>query len=138
MESHPPLARVESLPPPARVKSHPPQVQVERHPPPCQSSKLASTSGGEKPATSGGPVNPPPGREGVGDGASTDWYQRILCRAEGGISEPQGPPYPIGMVQARREAISQIYNCMDGKDLPPSNVASKALRAYYSGVDPKH
>ena len=37
----------------------------------------------------------------------------------------------------RREAISQIYNCMDGKDLPPHNITSEALRAYYSGVDPQ-
>ena len=41
------------------------------------------------------------------------------------------------MVQARREAISQIYNHMDGKDPPPRNIASEALRAYYSGVDPQ-
>ena len=41
------------------------------------------------------------------------------------------------MVQVRREAIGQIYNCMDGKDLPPRNIASEALRAYYSGVDPQ-
>ena len=57
--------------------------------------------------------------------------------AEGGISEFQGPPYLIGMVQARREAISQIYWHVDGKDPPPRNIASEALRAYYSGVDPQ-
>ena len=37
----------------------------------------------------------------------------------------------------RREAIGQIYNRVDGKDLPPCNIASEALRAYYSGVDPQ-
>ena len=41
------------------------------------------------------------------------------------------------MAQARWEAISQIYNHVDGKDLPPRNIASEALRAYYSGVDPQ-
>ena len=128
---------MESLPPPARVGIHLPQVQVERHPPPRQTSKLASTSRGEKPAASGGPVNMPLGREGVSDGTWADWYQRTICRAEGGISEPQGPPYLIGMVQVRQEAISQIYNCVDGKDSPPHNIASKALRTYYSGVDPQ-
>ena len=56
---------------------------------------------------------------------------------EGGTSESQGPPYPIGTAQVRREAISQIYGCMDGKDPPPCNIASEALRAYYSGVDPQ-
>ena len=41
------------------------------------------------------------------------------------------------MVQVRREAIGQIYNHMDGKDPPLHNIASEALRAYYSGVDPQ-
>ena len=103
-------------------------------PTPHQSSKLASTSRGEKPAASGGPVDLPLEREGVGDGTWADWYHRTLRGAKGGTSEPQGPPYPIGTVQARWEAIGQIYNRMDGKDPPPCNIA---LRAYYSGVDPQ-
>ena len=37
----------------------------------------------------------------------------------------------------RWEAIGQIYNRVDGKDPPPHNIASEALRAYYSGVDPQ-
>ena len=41
------------------------------------------------------------------------------------------------MAQVRREAIGQIYNCVDGKDPPPRNIASEALQAYYSGVDPQ-
>ena len=53
------------------------------------------------------------------------------------MSEPQGPPYPIGTAQVRREAIGQIYNRMDGKDPPPCNIAFEALQAYYSGVDPQ-
>ena len=53
------------------------------------------------------------------------------------MSEPQGPPYPIGTAQVRREAIGQIYNCVDGKDLPPCNIAFEALQAYYSGVNPR-
>ena len=104
---------------------------------PHQSSKPASTGRGQKPTTSGGPVDLPSEREGAGNGAWADWYQRTLCGAEGGTSEPQGTPYPIGMVQARREAISQIYNCVDGKDPPPHNIASEALQAHYSGVDPQ-
>ena len=56
---------------------------------------------------------------------------------EGGTSESQGPPYLIGTAQVRREAISQIYSRMDGKDPPPCNIASEALQAYYSGVDPQ-
>ena len=57
--------------------------------------------------------------------------------AEGGISEPPGPPYPIGMAQVRREAMGQIYDWVDGKDLPPCNITSEALRAYYTRVDPQ-
>ena len=37
----------------------------------------------------------------------------------------------------RREAISQIYNQVDGKDPPPCNIASEAIRAYYPGVEPR-
>ena len=104
---------------------------------PRQSSKLASTGRGEKPTTSGGPVDLPPEREGAGNGAWANWYQRTLRGAEGGTSEPQGTPYPIGMAQGRREAIGQIYNCVDGKDPLQCNIASEALQAYYSGVDPQ-
>ena len=53
------------------------------------------------------------------------------------MSEPQGPPYPIGTAQVRREAIGQIYNCMDGKDPPPCNIASEAIWAYYARVEPR-
>ena len=60
-----------------------------------------------------------------------------MRRAEGGISEPQGPPYPIEMAQVRREAIGQIYDRVDGKDPPSCNIASEALRAYYSRVNPQ-
>ena len=60
-----------------------------------------------------------------------------MCGAEGETSESQGPPYLIGMAQVRQEAISQIYGHVDGKNPPPCNIASEALRAYYSGVDPQ-
>ena len=102
-----------------------------------QGSKPASTGRGEKQTASGDLVDPPPEREGAGDGAWNDWYQRNLRGTEGGMSKPQGPPYPIGTAQVRREATGQIYNCMDGKDLPPCNIASEALQAYYSGADPQ-
>ena len=57
--------------------------------------------------------------------------------ARGGISEPQGPPYLIGMAQVRQEAVGQIYDRVDGKDPPPHNIASEALWAYYTRVDPQ-
>ena len=119
MEPNQPLTGVGKGPPQAKVESHPPQAKAERHPPPpCQSSKPASTGRGKKPTTSGGPVDPPLEREGAGNGVWTDWYQRTLQGAEGGTSEPQGPPYPIGTMPVRREAIGQIYNSVDGKDPP--------------------
>ena len=101
-----------------------------------QGGKPASTGRGKKQTASGGPVDPPLEREGVGDGAWTDWYRRTLWGAEGGMSEPQGPPYSIRTAQARQEAIGQIYNCVDSKDPPPHNIAFEALQAYYSGVNP--
>ena len=57
--------------------------------------------------------------------------------AEGGTSEPQGPPYPIGTAQVRWEAIGQIYSRIDGKDLPSCNIASEAIRAYYPRAKPQ-
>ena len=36
----------------------------------------------------------------------------------------------------RQEAIGQIYNRVDGKDLPPCNIASEAIRAYYPRTEP--
>ena len=101
-----------------------------------QGSKLASAGRGEKQTTSGGPVDPPPEWEGVGNAEWNDWYQRTLWGDEGGMSEPQGPPYPIGTAQVRWEAIGQIYHCVDGKDPPPHNITFEVLQAYYSGVDP--
>ena len=52
--------------------------------------------------------------------------------AEGGISEPPGPPYLIGMAQVRREAIGQIYDRENGKEPPLHNIVSEALQAYYT------
>ena len=103
----------------------------------CQSSKLASSSGSGIPAAPGGPFGPPPGRGGAGDSTWTDWYQMVMHKAGSRISEPQGPPYPIGMAEARREAVGQIYDKVDGKVPPSHNIASEALWAYYTRVDPQ-
>ena len=61
----------------------------------------------------------------------------VMRRAGDGISENQGPPYPIGTAEVRREAVVQIYDQVDGKDPPSHNIASEALRAYYTRVDPQ-
>ena len=60
-----------------------------------------------------------------------------MCKAGVRISEPQGPPYPIGTAEARREAVGQIYDQVDGKDPPSGNITSEALWAYYTRVDPQ-
>ena len=104
---------------------------------PRQSSEPAPSSGSGTPAASGGPSNLPPGRGGAGDSTWTDWYEMYMCETQGRISEPPGPPYLIGTAEARREAIGQIYDRVDGKEPPSHNIASRALRAYYTRVDPR-
>ena len=102
---------------------------------PCQSGEPASSSRSGIPAASGGPFDLPRGRGGAGDSTWTDWYEMYMRETQGRISEPPGPPYPIGMAKARREAISQIYDRVDRKEPPSHNIASEALRAYYTRVD---
>ena len=60
-----------------------------------------------------------------------------MHETQGRISEPPGPPYPIGLAGARREAIGQIYDRVDGKEPPSHNIACRALWAYYTRVDPQ-
>ena len=60
-----------------------------------------------------------------------------MRESQGRISEPPGSPYPIRPVEARWEAVGQIYDQVDGKEPPSHNIASKALRAYYTRVDPQ-
>ena len=104
---------------------------------PHQSGEPASSSGSGIPAASGGPFNLLPGRGGVGDSTWTDWYEMYMHETQGRISESPGPPYPIGTAEARREAVGEIYDRVDGKEPPSHNIASEALRAYYTRVDPR-
>ena len=60
-----------------------------------------------------------------------------MCETQGGISEPPGPPYPVGMAEERKEAIGHICGRMAGKQPPEHNIASRALRAYYTRADPQ-
>ena len=99
---------------------------------PHQSGGPASSNGSGTPAASGGPPNRPPGREGA-----SDWYDMYMCETQGKISEPPAPPYPVGMVEARKEAIGHIYDRVARKEPPSHNVASRALRAFYTRVDPQ-
>ena len=95
--------------------------------------KSASAARGGNQTASGGPIDLPSERAGAGDGQS--WFDQSIqeaAREEGGS---QGPPYPIGPAPATRGALSQIYGAVTGKTPPPANIASEALRAYYSGVE---
>ena len=108
---------VGSHPLPARAVNRPPQAEVGYQPP----QEVLSTL--------------PPGRGGAGDSTWADWYQMTMHGAEDGISEPPGPPYPIGMAKVRQEAIGQIYDRVNGKELPSCNIISEALLAYYTRVN---
>ena len=77
---------------------------------PCPSGEPASSSGSGISAASGGPSHLPPGGGGAGDGKRTDWYDMYMRETQGRISEPPGPPYPIGLEEVRREAVGQIYD----------------------------
>ena len=99
---------------------------------PCQSGGPASSNGSGTPAASGGPPNHPPGREGAGD-----WYDMYMHVTQGMISEPPAPPYPVGTVEVRKEAIGHIYDRVARKEPSSHNIASRALRAYYTRVDPQ-
>ena len=60
-----------------------------------------------------------------------------MRETQGMISEPPVPLYPVGMAEVRKEAIGHIYDRVAGKEPPTHNVASRALRAYYTRVDPQ-
>ena len=104
---------------------------------PRQSGEPASSSGSGTPAALGGPSHLPPSGGGAGDSTWTDWYEMYMRETQGRISESPGPLYPIGPAEARREAVGQIYDRVDGKEPPSHNISSKALWAYYTRVDPQ-
>ena len=99
---------------------------------PRQSDGPASSNRSGTPADIGGPPNRPPGREGAGD-----WYDMYMREMQGMISEPPAPPYPVETAEARKEAIGHIYDQVAGKEPPMHNVTSRALRAYYTRVNPQ-
>ena len=68
-------------------------------------------------------------------GGAGDWYKMYMQETQGRISEPPGPPYPISTAEVRWEALSQIYGRVVGKELPPNNIVSEALWAYYTRVN---
>ena len=121
-----------SQPAPSGSRQEPIPSQGGRPSTPRQSGGPASSNGSGTPAASGGPPNHPPGREGAGD-----WYDMYMREMQGMISEPPAPLYPVGMAEARKEAIGHIYDRVAGKELPSHNIASRALRAYYTRVDPQ-
>ena len=133
-----------SQPAPSGGRQDPTPGQSRMAAAPKQSGKTSTPHQGDRPAPPGknkptrateGPSNCPQGRGGAGDGASTDWYQMYMRETQGRITEPPGPPYPVGMAEERKEAARNIYDRMAGKEPPRHNIASRALRAYYTRVD---
>ena len=111
------------------AEKSPPQTRVERHPPPARAvNQPLQAEAGSKLPQGAQLTHPQRGKE---------WVLVPGTIGTKGTSEPQGPPYSIGTAQVRREAISQIYNSVDGKDPSSRNIASEALQAYYSGVNPR-
>ena len=104
---------------------------------PRQSGGSASANGSKTQATSGGPSNRLPGKAGAGDGTGTDWYQMYMRETQGGISKPPAPLSPVGTAEVRREAIGHIYGRVARKEPPMHNIASRALQAYFTRVDPE-
>ena len=133
----PTRARADGRPPPARAERPQHPSKVEKSSTPRQGGELASTGRSKAQAALGGPSNHPLGRGGAGDSTGTDWYQMYMRETQGGISEPPAPPYPVGMAEARKEAIGHIYDRVARKEPPSHNIASRALRAYYTRVHPQ-
>ena len=115
----PPPARAEWPKPPSKVESQPPWVRTS---PPGPREVLPTA---------------PLGQGGAGDGGGTNWYQMYMRETQGGISEPPGPPYLVGTAEERKAAVGHIYGKMAGKQPPEHNIASRALRAYYTRADPQ-
>ena len=137
MGKHPPPIGVGKHPPPIEAGKHPPPIEAGKHPPPTRvENRPPQAEVGSKPPQGVWLTHPWNGKEqatadgGIGTKGPSGG-------AEGGTSEPQGPPYPIRTAQARREAIGQIYNRVDGKDPPPCNIASEAIWAYYPRIEPR-
>ena len=135
-----------SQPAPSGGRQDPTPSQSRMTTAPKQSGKTSTPRQGDKPASTGknkpsgateGPSNCPQGRGGAGDGAGTDWYQMYMRETQGGITKPPGPPYPVGTAEERKEAIRHIYNRVAGQEPPKHNIAFRALRAYYTRVDPR-
>ena len=118
--SRPALSQRWSAPTPSQCGGATASSQGGRSLAPCQ---------GATPITSGGSTNPPTSDQGAGDSTWVSWYQLSVREAEGRISEPQEPPFPVASAQVRWESVGQIYGWVHG------NVLSRALRAYYSRVD---
>ena len=127
-DKNPLQARANGQPPPARVEQPKPPSKVESQPPWERTSPL-------------GPWEVLPTTPRVEEGQATAvglTGTRCTCvRPRGGISEPPGPLYLVGMAEERKEAVGHIYNRMAGKQPPEHNIASRALGAYYTRADPQ-
>ena len=71
--------------------------QGGRPPAPRRGGRSLAPSQSATPAISGDSTDQPSGGQGAGDWAS--WYQQAMRESGSGISEPQGPPFPIALAE---------------------------------------
>ena len=136
VHSHPPLARTESLLPPARAESLQPPARMESLLPPAKATNQPPQAEvGHQQLREVPLALPQVGEERVIVPGLTGTKWSCVKLVIGSLS-PKGLPIRLGR-QRRGEAVGRIYDKVDGKVLPLHNIASEALRAYYTRVDPQ-
>ena len=81
---------------------------------------------------------------GAGDGSS--WFEQVTheearqgaCKRKRTNTNQQAPghPFPLRFEEARKEAMSAIYEHVVGQELPQKNIASRAISADYPNFTP--
>ena len=137
VDKNPLQARADSRPPPARAERPQPLSKVERHPLPARVVSQPPQVRASPP----GPREVLPTAPQVEEGQATvlglTGTKCTCVRPKGGISKPPEPPYPVGTAEERREAVGHIYDRVARKEPPQHNIASRALRAYYTRDNPQ-
>ena len=135
-DKNPLRARANGWPPPARVVRLKPPSKVERHPLPARVVSQPPQVRTSPP----GPREVLPTAPRVGEGQAMvlglTGTKCTCVRPRGDIRTPRAS-LPGGTVEERKEAVGHIYDRMAGKQPPEHNIASRALRAYYTRVNPQ-
>ena len=138
-DRNPPRARVDSRPPPAKVERPQHPSKVKRHPLPAGAVSQPPQVG----------ANPPQPQEVLPTFPQVEEEQATVLGLTGskctwvrprvGYLNPQHLRTQLGWWKRgeRREAVGHIYDRVAGKEPPKHNITSRALRAYYTRVDPQ-